>query len=77
MDKHLDELTVLAKENGKVLDESMGDVLKVTEVVEFACGIPHLMKGPALMNCTRVTIPRSTLSRWGFSPASRPGTSLP
>ena len=53
MDKHLDELTVLlAKENGKVLDEAMGDVLKVTEVVEFACGIPHLMKGPALMNCT-------------------------
>ena len=53
MDKSLDELTVLlAKENGKVLDEAMGDVLKVTEVVEFACGIPHLMKGPALMNCT-------------------------
>ncbi len=53
MDKNLDELTVLlAKENGKVLDEAMGDVLKVTEVVEFACGIPHLMKGPALMNCT-------------------------
>ena len=34
MDKHLDELTLLlAKENGKVLDEAMGDVLKVTEVV--------------------------------------------
>jgi malonate-semialdehyde dehydrogenase (acetylating)/methylmalonate-semialdehyde dehydrogenase len=53
MDRHLDELTLLlARENGKVLDEAMGDVLKVTEVVEFACGIPHLMKGPALMNCT-------------------------
>jgi malonate-semialdehyde dehydrogenase (acetylating)/methylmalonate-semialdehyde dehydrogenase len=53
MDKNLDELTVLlAKENGKVLDEAMGDVLKVTEVVELACGIPHLMKGPALMNAT-------------------------
>ena len=54
MDQHLDELTVLlARENGKVLNEAMGDVLKVTEVLEFACGIPHLMKGPALMNCTR------------------------
>jgi malonate-semialdehyde dehydrogenase (acetylating)/methylmalonate-semialdehyde dehydrogenase len=54
LDKHLEELTQLvARENGKVLDEAMGDVLKVTEVVEFACGIPHLMKGPALMNCTR------------------------
>ena len=53
MDKHLDELTtLLATENGKVLDEAMGDVLKVTEVVEFACGIPHLMKGPAIMNAT-------------------------
>ena len=53
LDKHLDELTVLlATENGKVLDEAMGDVLKVTEVVEFACGIPHLMQAPALMNCT-------------------------
>jgi malonate-semialdehyde dehydrogenase (acetylating)/methylmalonate-semialdehyde dehydrogenase len=53
LDAHLDELTYLvAQEHGKVWDEAMGDVLKVTEVVEFACGIPHLMKGPALMNCT-------------------------
>ena len=53
LDEHLDELTLMvATENGKVWDESMGDVLKVTEVVEFACGIPHLMTGPALMNCT-------------------------
>ena len=28
----------------------MGDVLKVIEVVEFACGAPHLMKGESLMN---------------------------
>ncbi len=54
MDQHLDELTmILATENGKVWDEAMGDVLKVTEVVEYACGIPSLMKGPALMNCTK------------------------
>jgi len=53
LDQHLDELTYLvAQEHGKVWDEAMGDVLKVTEVVEFACGIPHLMQGPALMNCT-------------------------
>ncbi|MCX7031175.1 MAG: aldehyde dehydrogenase family protein, partial [Spirochaetes bacterium] len=53
MDKHLDELTVLcSKENGKVLDEAVGDVVKVTELIEFACGIPHLMKGPAGMNVT-------------------------
>lgn len=53
LDEHLDELThLLAAENGKVWNEAMGDVLKVTEVVEFACGIPHLLKGPALMNVT-------------------------
>lgn len=53
LDEHLDELThLLAVENGKVWNEAMGDVLKVTEVVEFACGIPHLLKGPALMNVT-------------------------
>lgn len=53
MDQHVDELTrLLATENGKVWDEAMGDVLKVTELVEFACSIPTLMRGPALMNCT-------------------------
>jgi malonate-semialdehyde dehydrogenase (acetylating)/methylmalonate-semialdehyde dehydrogenase len=53
MDRHLDELTLLvATENGKVWDEAVGDVLKVTEVTEFAAGIPHLLKGPAVMNVT-------------------------
>ena len=53
LDKHIEELTfMVAKEHGKVLDEALGDAAKVTELVEFACGIPHLMKGPALMNIT-------------------------
>lgn len=53
LDQHLDELThLVAREHGKVWNEAMGDVLKATEVIEFACGVPHLMKGPALMNCT-------------------------
>ena len=51
LDQHLDELTLLcATEHGKKWQESMGDILKVTEVVEFACGAPHLMKGESLMN---------------------------
>jgi malonate-semialdehyde dehydrogenase (acetylating)/methylmalonate-semialdehyde dehydrogenase len=51
LDKHLEELTyLLAREMGKKWEEAMGDVLKVTEVVEFACGAPHIMKGEALMN---------------------------
>jgi malonate-semialdehyde dehydrogenase (acetylating)/methylmalonate-semialdehyde dehydrogenase len=51
LDEHLDELTyLLAQENGKKWDEAMGDVLKVIEVVEFACGAPQMMKGESLMN---------------------------
>ena len=51
LDDHLDELTeLLARENGKKWDEAQGDVLKVIEVVEFACGAPHLMKGESLMD---------------------------
>jgi malonate-semialdehyde dehydrogenase (acetylating)/methylmalonate-semialdehyde dehydrogenase len=54
LDKHQEELTyLLAKEMGKKWDEAMGDVLKVTEVVEFACGAPHIMKGDALMNVSQ------------------------
>ncbi|MDR3588817.1 MAG: CoA-acylating methylmalonate-semialdehyde dehydrogenase [Negativicutes bacterium] len=51
LDAHLEELTVLvAKELGKNMEEARGDVLKAIEVVEFACGIPSLMKGESLMN---------------------------
>jgi malonate-semialdehyde dehydrogenase (acetylating) / methylmalonate-semialdehyde dehydrogenase len=53
LDAHIDELTLLlARENGKKWDEAKGDVLKVVEVVEFACGAPHLMKGDSLMDVT-------------------------
>lgn len=49
--EHLDELTVLvATEHGKVLSEAQGDILKVKEPVEFACGTPSLMLGESLMD---------------------------
>ena len=51
LEAHLEELTFLcAQENGKKWDEAMGDVLKVIEVVEFATGAPHIMKGDSLAN---------------------------
>lgn len=51
LDEHLQELTyLLAQENGKKWDEAMGDILKVIEVVEFACAAPQMMKGESLMN---------------------------
>ena len=49
--EHLDELTeILAKENGKVWNEAKGDILKIKEPVEIACGIPTYMMGESLMN---------------------------
>jgi malonate-semialdehyde dehydrogenase (acetylating)/methylmalonate-semialdehyde dehydrogenase len=36
---------LLSKEHGKTLADSKGDLQRGLEVVEFACGIPHLLKG--------------------------------
>src|SRR5882757_168041 len=35
----------LAREHGKTIPDAKGDIQRGVEVVEFACGIPHLMKG--------------------------------
>src|SRR5579863_4754931 len=41
-----DELAwLLSSEHGKTFADSKGDIQRGLEVVEFACGIPHLMKG--------------------------------
>ena len=54
IDENLEELTHLtAMEHGKKWAEAMGDVIKVNEVVEFACGAPHIMKGESLMNVSK------------------------
>jgi malonate-semialdehyde dehydrogenase (acetylating)/methylmalonate-semialdehyde dehydrogenase len=46
IDKHMDELAhMLSSEHGKVIADSRGDVQRGLEVIEFACGIPHLSKG--------------------------------
>ena len=46
LDKHLDELAELvSSEHGKVLSDARGSVIRGTEVAEFACGAPHLLKG--------------------------------
>jgi malonate-semialdehyde dehydrogenase (acetylating)/methylmalonate-semialdehyde dehydrogenase len=36
---------IITSEHGKVLSDSAGEVARGLEVVEFACGIPHLLKG--------------------------------
>ena len=46
LDSHLDEIAELvSREHGKTLADSKGSVIRGAEVVEFACGIPHLLKG--------------------------------
>ncbi len=37
--------TIITAEHGKVLSDALGEVTRGLEVVEFACGIPHLLKG--------------------------------
>jgi malonate-semialdehyde dehydrogenase (acetylating) / methylmalonate-semialdehyde dehydrogenase len=36
---------LLSSEHGKTVADSKGDIQRGLEVIEFACGIPHLMKG--------------------------------
>ncbi len=46
LEENMDELAaLLSAEHGKVIDDSKGDVQRGLEVIEFACGIPHLLKG--------------------------------
>ena len=40
---------MLSIEHGKVLADSKGDIQRGLEVIEFACGIPHLLKGEYTM----------------------------
>ena len=46
LERHEDELArLIVAEHGKVLDDARGEVVRGREVVEFACGIPQLLKG--------------------------------
>ncbi len=46
VEARMDELAALLScEHGKVIADSRGDIQRGLEVIEFACGIPHLLKG--------------------------------
>ena len=46
LELHMDELAhLLSSEHGKVIADSKGDIQRGLEVIEFSCGIPHLLKG--------------------------------
>ena len=46
LEQHRDELAeLIVSEHGKVYSDALGELTRGLEVVEFACGIPHLIKG--------------------------------
>jgi malonate-semialdehyde dehydrogenase (acetylating)/methylmalonate-semialdehyde dehydrogenase len=46
LDRYQDELAQLVSlDHGKVIEDARGSVTRGIEVVEFACGAPHLLKG--------------------------------
>ena len=46
LNQNMDRIALaLAREHGKTIQDAKGDILRGLEVAEFACGIPHLLKG--------------------------------
>ncbi|MDX1301244.1 CoA-acylating methylmalonate-semialdehyde dehydrogenase [Photobacterium sp.] len=46
LEANMDKLArIISNEHGKVYSDAVGEVTRGLEVVEFACGIPHLLKG--------------------------------
>ncbi|HEY0310892.1 MAG TPA: aldehyde dehydrogenase family protein, partial [Allosphingosinicella sp.] len=46
VEKNMDDLALLlSSEHGKVIADAKGDVQRGLEVIEYACGIPHALKG--------------------------------
>lgn len=54
MEAHRDEMArLITLEHGKVFSDALGEITRGMEVVEFACGIPHLLKGDYSLNVGR------------------------
>jgi malonate-semialdehyde dehydrogenase (acetylating)/methylmalonate-semialdehyde dehydrogenase len=46
VERHVDDLArIVASEHGKVVEDAKGEVIRGLEVVEYACGLPQLLKG--------------------------------
>ena len=46
LEQHMDDLArAITLEHGKTINDARGEIVRGIEVVEFACGIPHLLKG--------------------------------
>ena len=46
IERHMDDLArIVTSEHGKTVEDAKGSITRGLEVVEFACSIPHLLKG--------------------------------
>ena len=43
---------IITSEHGKVLSDALGEITRGQEVVEFACGLPHMLKGEYSLNAS-------------------------
>ena len=54
MEDNIDQLAqMITLEHGKVISDAKGELTRGIEVIEFACGIPHLLKGEHSLNVGR------------------------
>ena len=64
--EHAGELAeIISSEHGKVVSDAAGEVQRGLEVVEFACGIPHLLKGGYTENASTKVDVHSSLQPLG------------
>ncbi len=51
IEKHFEEIAqLITREHGKVIEDARGELTRGLEIVEFACGAPHLLKGEHSLN---------------------------
>jgi malonate-semialdehyde dehydrogenase (acetylating)/methylmalonate-semialdehyde dehydrogenase len=58
---------IITSEHGKVFSDALGEVTRGQEVVEFACGIPHLIKGDFTENASTKVDVHSTRQPLGVA----------
>ncbi|GMA91660.1 hypothetical protein GCM10025869_21890 [Homoserinibacter gongjuensis] len=66
---------ILTAEHGKVTSDALGEIARGLEVVEFACGVPHLAKGSTPRTCRPGSTCTRCASRSGWWRSSVPSIS--
>lgn len=59
-------VALLSEEHGKTLEDAMGELKRGIENVEYACGVPELLKGNTPTTPVPASIPFQTTSRWAW-----------